>query len=123
MISSALAEAAAASTRTEIRPALIFSLVFNLYFLITGIASLITKKYYGSYARFIGRYTDESVEKFLRPYGISQTLIGAGMATFQVPYVFFGINSIALAVVGAVIAIAGIVILFVYQKKYLVRKF
>ena len=130
MFSEAMAEAAAsateavsavASSSTQMRPGTVITLVFDAYFFLTGIASLITGKVYGAYGRVAGSYTDESLGKFARPYGVGQIMIGGGALLAFLP-VTLGYMSIPLVIAGFVIGIAGCVGLLVAHKKILVKR-
>ena len=123
MMLSALAETATTETaKLNINPAQVFCLVFDVYLIISGLASLITKKLYGTFGRAAGRYTEESLEKFVRPYGVCQLCFGIGMLVLMAPVLFFNDKNIPMIIVGGVIALAGAVGLCVAQKKILVKK-
>ena len=126
MFATAIAEAATTATETsssfhfELDFSTIISILFVGYFLVMGLACLFTGKVYG-FGKSADKYTDESLAKFARPYGLVLIAVGIGLFLCDL-YLFIGYKNIPAIVAGAVIVVAGLVGLALGYKKILVKK-
>ncbi|MEG0770341.1 MAG: hypothetical protein RR436_00460, partial [Clostridia bacterium] len=66
-------------------------------------------------------YTDESVKRWLRPFGFTNIIMGGGLACFNA-YVFDGHKITALLVIGLIAIVIPVILHFIFIKKYLVKK-
>ena len=123
MFTTALAEATTTTTSSSFSFQLDFSTIITIvlvaYFLIIGIASLATGKVYGW--KGITKYTDESVAKFARPYGLCEILAGIGLGMVD-SYLTLGIKIMPVIIAGAVVLVIAVIGIAVATKKILVKK-
>ena len=117
MITSAIAEAASTATEAtssvgfELNISTIVMIAICGYIVFIGLASLITGKVYGM-GKTASKYTDESLAKYARPYGLAELL--AGVALFGIDWYLtveknqtFLYAGIALIVVAVIVLIFG----------------
>lgn len=131
ILSSALAETveAAAETAAEAvtQPSAgsklvgIIFILFGLYELVQGIATIVTKKLYGKdNIKAYSKYTEESVKACIAPIGLSNALIGAALIIASL-YDVFPLQRNVCWIIGAALAVIAIIILLLLGKK-LVKK-
>ena len=124
MLTTAIAEAAETAAETtesaNIGVGAILSIVVSVYFLIMGLASIVTGKVYGL-GSSMSKYTDESIAKFARPYGGTLLLAGLGFTLADIS-LYFKVGGLPLVIAGAVCAVIALIIMTVLQVKVLKKK-
>ena len=126
MFAKALAEATETATSTsssfsfELNLSTVISILFVGYFVITGLACLITGKVYG-FGKSAKDYTDESLAKFARPFGLSELCVGIAVALLDL-YFVVGYKQLPVLIGGIVVAVVAVVIAAVGAGKPLVKK-
>ena len=127
MFASALAEAVTTTATSssysynfELNLSTIISILFVGYFVVIGLACIFTGKVYG-FGKAAKDYTDESLAKFARPFGLAELLIGVAVALLDL-YLVIGIKEMPLLIGGIVVAVLAVVIAGVSAGKTLVKK-
>lgn len=100
------------------------SIAIGAYFIIVGLASLVTGKVY-SMGKSASKYTEESLKKFARPCGLSNLIAGIGLVLFHVlTNELFKIGSFSVSggFFALVVAIVVSAVILLVGKRVLVKK-
>lgn len=103
----------------------IFFIVFGLYEFATGIAGFVKGKIYNNAKHLTERYTEESLQKYAKPYGIGTALLGLCLILLEVafagPRYIPSLNKTVVYIIGGILLVAALVIMIV-SNKMLVKK-
>lgn len=120
-ITRCLAEAAeeTAVVAEETGSSGVFAIVllgFGIYFLVTGILTAVTKKFYGGLEKGYDKYTPESVQSCMTIIGLQNVLIGLGMIAIEVTGMLGWTLVQRLIIAGAVIVVVALAALPMNKK-------
>ena len=119
-LSTAIAEAAntvstSSSFHFELDFSTIIAIIFAGYFVLSGLASIFTGKVYG-FGKSAQQFTDESLGKYSRPWGLGMVVLGIGFALLDL-HLTCGFGTSALIWIGVAVLVLAIVIIALGAKK------
>ena len=124
-LTTAIAEAAdtvstSSSFHFELDFSTIIAIVFAGYFILSGLASIFTGKVYG-FGKTAQNYTDESLGKYARPWGLGMVIMGIGFAVLDL-HLTCGYGTSAMIWIGIAVLVVALAIIALGAKKCLVKK-